>query len=170
MDRSQRVFCLLLCLACTGAAQQTAPPAAPQDQNRPGLTHRPAPHQEASQGKVKIDVLVTDTAGHPVAGLTQQDFTLLDNQKPQPILSFRAVDGSTGDGTLSEPPVEVILLIDEANNRLTNVAYERYQIDRFLRQNGGHLAQPVTLMIFTDRGVQTQPQPTRDGNALARSI
>ncbi len=52
----------------------------------------------------------------------------------------------------SEPPVEVILLVDEANNLLHNIAYERYQIDRFLTQNGGHLSQPVSLMVFTDRG------------------
>jgi VWFA-related protein len=159
---------LLCCLTCAAFAQQNDAPAA--QQNQPGLAHRPAPNPETAQGKMKIDVLVTDASGHPVAGLTRQDFALLDNKQPQPILSFRPVDGSTGDGTPSEPPVEVILLIDEANNQLTNVAYERYQIDRFLRQNSGHLAQPVTLMIFTDRGVQAQPRPTTDGNAVAEAF
>jgi VWFA-related protein len=161
---------LVLCLASVALAQQTAAPAAPQDQSHPELSHRPAPSAQASQGQIKVDVVVTDPSGHPVAGLQQQDFTLLDNKKPQPILSFRAVDGPTGDDAQKEPPVEVILLVDAANNLLHNIAYERYQIDRFLTQNGGHLSQPVSVMVFTDQGVQAQPQPSRDGNALAKEF
>jgi hypothetical protein len=48
-----------------------------------------------------LDVLVTDISGRPVAGLEQKDFTLLDNKKPRPILSFRAVDGVLGAGPAS---------------------------------------------------------------------
>jgi hypothetical protein len=130
-----------------GIAQQTAlpEPQAP-NQDRPALSHHPPPSVAAPRGTIKLDVMANG-AGQPVAGLQQQDFTLLDNRKPQPILSFRAVDGTTGDGTAADPPVQVILLIDMANNLLHNVAYERYQIDKFLKQNGGKLVQPVTVMI-----------------------
>lgn len=76
-----------------------ADPQAP-DQNQPALSHRPPPNTAAPQGAIKLDVVVTDGAGQAVAGLQQQDFTLLDNKKPQPILSFRAVDGRTGTGPL----------------------------------------------------------------------
>jgi VWFA-related protein len=154
---------LFLCLTSSAFAQQGAAQAAPQDQSHPELSHRPAPNAQAQQGQIKVDVLVTDASGHPVGGLTQQDFTLLDNKKPQPVLSLRVVDGTEND-----KPVEVILLIDGSNTGLTNVAYERLQIDRFLKQNGGRLAQPTTLMIYTDRGVQAQPAPSTDGNALAQ--
>ena len=123
----------MLCLTSAGFAQQSPAPAAQQDSSRPQLSQRPAPNPETPKGKIKIDVVVTDAAGHPVAGLQQQDFTLLDDKKPQPILSFRRSMARTGDGTEpDEPPVEVILLVDEANNLLHNIAYERYQIDRFL--------------------------------------
>ncbi len=177
MVTTSRVLFVLFCVTCSGLAQQSAQSAARQDTNHPELSHRPAPEPEAPQGRIKLDVLVTDASGHPVAGLTQQDFRLLDNKKPQPILSFRAVDGSAGNGAThidggdrSEPPVEVILLVDAANNLLHNIAYERYQIDRFLTQNGGHLSQPVSLMVFTDQGVQAQPQPSTDGNTLAKAF
>lgn len=146
-----------------------ADPQAP-DQNQPALSHRPPPNTAAPQGAIKLDVVVTDGAGQAVAGLQQQDFTLLDNKKPQPILSFRAVDGSKGNGTAADPPVEVILLIDATNNSLTRVAYERADIERFLRQNGGHLVQPVSLMIFSEQGVKVQPQPSTDGNQLAQAL
>jgi VWFA-related protein len=160
----------LFSFASVSIAQQSTAPAAQQDSSHPELSHRSAPNPETPKGQIKIDVVVTDASGHPVAGLQQQDFTLLDNKKPQPILSFRAVDGSTGDDTPGEPPVEVILLVDAANNLLHNIAYERYQIDRFLTQNGGHLSQPVSLMVFTDQGVQAQQQPSTDGNALAKGF
>jgi hypothetical protein len=148
MGMSRWALSLLFCFAYVGIAQQTAlpEPQAP-NQDRPALSHRPPPGVAAPQGTLKLDVMVTDGTGQPVAGLQQQDFTLLDNRKPQPILSFRAVDGTSGDGTAADPPVQVILLIDMANNLLHNVAYERYQIDKFLKQNGGKLVQPVTVMI-----------------------
>jgi VWFA-related protein len=168
MSLRRSIVPLLLCLICTAFAQQNAASAVQQDQSHPELSHRSA--SNAQQEQISIYVLVTDAAGHPVDGLTQQDFTLLDNKKPQPILSFRAADEPAGDTTQNEPPVEVILLIDEANNHLHNVAYERYQIDKFLKQNGGRLAQPTSLMILTDRGVQAQPQPTADGNAIAQAF
>jgi VWFA-related protein len=113
---------------------------------------------------------VTDAAGQPVAGLEQRDFTLLDDNKPQEIRSFQAVDGSDGKVAAGDPPVEIILLLDATNNSLHNVAFERSQIEKFLRQNGGHLAQPLTLMIFSEQGVQVQPQPSSDGNQIAQSL
>jgi VWFA-related protein len=172
MGMSRWALCLLSCFAGVGIAQQGAMPAAadPQapDQNQPALSHRPPPNAAAPQGAIKLDItVVMDRTGQAVAGLQRQDFTLLDNKKPQPILSFRAVDGSTGNGTAADPPVETILLIDATNNSLHNIAYERSQVSTFLRQNGGHLAQPVTLMIFSEQGVKAQPRPSTDGNMLA---
>jgi VWFA-related protein len=118
---------------------------------------------------MKIDVVVTDEAGQPVGGLTQQDFTLLDNKKPQPIRSFRAVNGAVGEG-IADPPVEVILLVDVTNTPVEVVGYEREQIEQFLKRNGGRLMQPTSLMIFDDQGVKGLPRPTRDGNQLADEL
>jgi VWFA-related protein len=178
MNVSRWALVSLFCFACAGVAQQSSAPAPeaqaqgqqPADRDHPALSHRQAPEAGISEGKIQLDVLVADGAGRPVAGLEKQDFALSDNKKPQPILSFRAVDGTTGNGTSGDPPVEVILLIDATNNSLTRVAYERSQIESFLRQNGGHLTQPATLMIFSERGVQVGPKPSTDGNQLAQEL
>jgi hypothetical protein len=58
-----------------------------------------------------------------VAGLEQKDFTLFDNKKPRPIVSFRGVDGVLGAGPC-EPPVQVILLLDVTNTPLRVVGGE----------------------------------------------
>ena len=165
---SPRALALTFCLACTAFAQRAAVPASSQEPSHPELSRRPAPNPEA-QGKMKIDVVVIDEAGQPVAGLTQQDFTLLDNKRPRPILSFRAVNGVLGEG-VADPPVEVILLVDATNTRVEAVGYERDQVEQFLRRNGGRLMQPTSLMIFDDQDVKGQLRPTRDGNQLADEL
>jgi VWFA-related protein len=44
---------------------------------------------------VRIEVVVVDEQGKPVRDLKQEDFTLLDRKKPQPIALFDAVSGTS---------------------------------------------------------------------------
>jgi VWFA-related protein len=166
---------LMLSLPCAGVARPDGAAAtAQQHHDHPELSHRPAPNPDEPAGRIKLDVLVTDASGHPVTGLQRENFTLLDNKKPRPILSFRAVDGTVGaergEAGPGEAPVEVVLLVDVTNTPLRVVGHERNQIEGFLRRNGGRLTQPTSLMIFDDRGVKGLPQPTKDGNWLADEL
>lgn len=113
---------------------------------------------------ITLDVVVTPKHGGPaVAGLTAQDFTVLDNGKPQKITSFNALGGSTA-------PVEVILVIDAVNTYYTAVAFERMQIDAFLHANGGRLQYPTMIAVFNDRGTEVQNGFTKDGNAVGKLL
>lgn len=111
-----------------------------------------------------MDMVVTDAAGAPVSGLEPWDFSLLDNDKPRKILTFRSFNDTT---VKPDPPVEVILLIDMANLSFPQVAFVRQQVEEFLRKNGGHLKQPVSLIVLTSAGIRVQPRPSVDGNAVA---
>jgi VWFA-related protein len=115
--------------------------------------------------QMTLDVVVTDKSGKPVGGLTEQDFTLRDNKLPQKIVSFQAVQGNTED-----PPVQVILLLDEVNTGFNSVAYERDQIDRFLKRDGGQLARATSFAFVTDKGLSIGEGATRDGNALMADL
>ena len=106
---------------------------------------------------------MNDGAGKPVTGLEPSDFKLLDNDRPAKIKTFRSFDGAT---VRSDPPVEVILLIDELNLPFSQVSFVKSQIGDFLRQNGGRLAQPVSIILLTEAGLKIQPRPSTDGNAL----
>jgi VWFA-related protein len=44
------------------------------------------------------------------------------------------------------------------------------QLANFLRENGGHLAQPVSIFVFGDDGAKVLAQPSMDGNALATQL
>jgi VWFA-related protein len=164
---------ILLCASMPVAAQQGAVSPVP-DQSAPNggppsLSHRPTPAAGSPEGAIRLDVLVTDDSGRPVAGLEQKNFALLDNKKTRPLISFRAVDGVLGAGQ-GEPPVQVILLIDVTNTSLRVVGNERYQIEGFLRRNRGKLIHPTSLMVFNEQGVKGQLQPTLDGNLLADEL
>lgn len=113
---------------------------------------------------ITLDVVVTSKhGGAAVAGLTAQDFTVLDNGKPQTITSFNALGGSTA-------PVEVILVIDAVDTSYSAIAFEREQIDAFLRANGGRLQYPILMAVFNDRGTEVQNGFTKDGNAAAKLL
>jgi VWFA-related protein len=152
--------------ASPGTAVQTAPSPRSSD---PVLVNRPPPSPArptsalTPEGRIHLDVLVSDAAGKPVLDLGPQDFKLLDDNRPRRILSFRSCDGV---GVKPNPPVEVILLIDTVNLPFPQVAFTRQEIARFLRQNGGHLSQPVSIMVLSDAGLRVQPRPSLDGNAL----
>ncbi len=66
----------------------------------------------------------------------------LDNKNPQLITSFKAFSGP-------DAPVEVIFLIDAVN---ANFVYERSEIDKFLRANGGQLPTSRRLPSLLTRG------------------
>jgi VWFA-related protein len=122
--------------------------------------------QLASQqpaNSVYLDVVVASKSGAHVGGLAQQDFTLLDNGVAQAISSFRAVGRS-------EAPAEVVIVVDAVNAKAETVAYERTQIDKVLRANGGLLPHPTTFAVFTEVGTQFHPDVTTDGNALAAAF
>lgn len=121
------------------------------------------PDRHAGAGSVVLDVVVTPKSGPPVGGIEQKDFTLLDNKVPQTLTSFQAVDGRYAS-------VRIILLVDAVNVDYSVVAFEREQLDKFLRTNGGHLAHPTALAVLTDKGAQMLGDFSTDGNTLSASL
>jgi VWFA-related protein len=142
-------------------AQNTSPP---QLQPRPAGPEK-APSPPPADRRIELNIQVTDKSGVPVRGLQKEDFTVVDDKRPQNILSFRAVDEQAAQNAV--PPVEIILVVDAVNASFQAVTYERNELKKFLLQNGGKLAQPVSLVIFADTGTKKQQGSSRDGNALA---
>jgi VWFA-related protein len=147
IDTRLGCFLLVMTVLCAAAASAQKSPTATQ----PGSS------------KIYLDVVVTPKSGAPVTGLQQQDFALLDNKAPQTITSFKAVTGR-------EAPIEIIVLIDAVNTTAQTVSYERIEIDKFLRSEGGHLAYPIALAVFTDKGIRIAANFSSDGNALSAAL
>jgi VWFA-related protein len=155
----RRIRIFLFCLSL---------PAFPQDSPTPPKLIEPSraptsPARSAVNRRITLDVVVAEKSEKPVTGLQQDDFTIVDNKQPQKILSFQAVEGAT------DPPPEVILVVDRVNTDFQNAANEREELKKFLRLNGGQLPVPVSMIFFSDTGTKTRAA-TRDGNALIAAL
>ena len=151
--------CLLCFSLLSGFAQRNGPA---------GQSGPPASVPLVSaNGNILLDVVVTDRSGKPVPGLQQRDFTLLEDKQPRKIVSFR--EAESGAAT-AEPPVEVIFLIDAVNASYANVVIESNEIGTFLRQNGGQLSGPVSIVLFSYSGTTMGSTSARDATALIAAL
>jgi VWFA-related protein len=116
---------------------------------------------EAQRAPILLNVQVTDKAGHPITGLKQSDFTVLDDGKPAPIQLFAALPGAGPDAA------SIMLLIDDVNVSVGGVVFVREQVAKFLRSYGEHLPGPVSISVLSENGVNEIVAPLTDGNRLA---
>lgn len=157
------VLIAVSCCCCLPVfSQQDAAPKQAPAPAKPSSAPSANPH-----GRITLDVVVADKSGDPVAGLQQKDFTVLDDKKPQTIVSFQA---HTETDTAGNPPLHAILLVDAVNTSDQGVMLEREELEKFLRRNSGHLSLPTSLILLGDTSTQIQPAATRDGNVLADDL
>ena len=176
MRRWARILPIVWCFSAV-LGQQAPPPAGAASpaggtaRQPPGLKQRPAeaPGSGTKPGTkvrpITLNVVVMDVGGKPVASLTRDDFSILDNGQPKPIAGFKEANGAEA----ASDPVQATLLIDTLSNSFESVAAERAQIETFLRRDGGRLPMPVSIVLFSDSGAQID-QPTRDGNLLTAEL
>jgi VWFA-related protein len=154
------LIAVIISLSALWAQQTTTPPKL---EPRPAGPENVQPN--AADRRITLDIQVTDQHGQPVRGLKRQDFTLLDDNQPQNILSFQEV-GNAGVSS-DDTPAEIVLVVDAVNTPFSRVADEREEIRKFLLRNDGQLAQPVSLIVFSGSGTKIQNAASRDGKALA---
>jgi len=149
----------LFCFCCLSAFAQ---------ENTQAKSPEPAASSPSATANhlITLDVVVADQSGHAVRGLQQQDFTLLDNKVAQKIVSFQAVAAAP---STDDPPVEVILVVDEVNTSFQQVVIVRQELEKFLSQNGGQLVRPVSILFFTDSGAAATT-PSKDGKAVLAEL
>ena len=150
--------------ALPAAAQQ---PTARSDFTTPFDSHAAPTSPAAPQGLLHLDVAVTTAgSGQPVLGLQPSDFTLLDNGKPAKIVSFHAYSIAAPP----ERPVAITLVVDTLEVPKVTEMLERAQAEAFLRQNGGHFAGFVSVLILNRDGLWLAGLPSTNGNALAEAV
>lgn len=142
-----------------GAPVAQSPPVVPANSNATPAKANP---------RIYLDVQVSDKSAKSVPDLEPMDFSILDDGQPRKVLSFRRTDGVSG--SKADPPVEVIIVFDALNLPYQAANQQRLDLQKFLRQNGGQLAQPVSIFLFGSQGLQVQPAPSKDGNALAATL
>jgi VWFA-related protein len=150
-------------VALTGFAQQL-----PASGGQPATDSLVSSAENSRQ--ILLDVVVTDKSGKPVPGLQQQNFTVFDDKHPASLLAFHAYSAAAIPAGQVDASTEIVFILDEANASYDKVIYARQGIENYLKQNNGKLTHPVSVGLFTDKGLQLQTQPTVDGNALAAAL
>jgi Ca-activated chloride channel family protein len=105
------------------------------------LQARQAPPFRTAIDVVNVAVTVMDRKGNPVAGLTADDFEVVEEGKPQTVRYFAA-----GDAAGDQPPMHLGLLIDVSESMGDDLAFSKTAAVRFL--NTLTDAVDITLVDF----------------------
>jgi VWFA-related protein len=121
-----------------------------------GQAQQPAPGElvlRATTRMVSLDAIVTDREGRPVTDLTRNDFTVLEDGKPQTLATFSAVNRQSSARRQDSPPVLqphvttnrpdvieaddriAVLLLDGLNTPPQNQQYLRQQMLKWLAEH-----------------------------------
>ena len=129
---------------------------------------------------VEVSVVAQGKSGGPAAGLTQEDFVLLDEGRPQQIAFFRSEASRAERSTVRPLPPNVfsnkldaapdgatVILFDGLNTRLPDQAYAQQQILKFMRQlkPEDHVA-----LYVMGRGPRVLQDFNRDTSALVNAL
>ena len=142
----------------------------------------PTPTFRARTRLVEVDVVVRDKNG-PATGLTQDDFTLLDNGNPQHIAVFSVKSErnppqaavALPPGTVSNrlnrngqpPATSTVLLIDRQNTPQENQRYANQKIVKFLETRGTQ--DKIGIYAFGN-GLRIVQDLTDDPERISRAI
>ena len=142
-------FGIALLFAGPLIAQENSPPS--QSSQSPAAL--PSGDQftiKENVNRVLVDVVVTDSSGKPVHGLTRQDFSIHEDGQPQDILSFDSYTLDSNPGYFKKlPPLPpntfvniatepergplYVLLLDLVNTEQDNQPYARQQLLKFVQ-------------------------------------
>jgi VWFA-related protein len=162
--------------ASNESSSRSNPPAGTVPETQPS---QPPPNTDTSQNNpvfrttarlVQVDVVVTDKQGRPLPGLKAEDFTVLQDGKPQRVRVFEPHAGSAAQQTAggsseaspklppntysnhpSAPTSDswTIILFDVLNTPTSDQAYARKQLLEMLKALPK--GRPVSLYLLTSR-------------------
>ncbi len=143
--------------ASQSPAQQPAQPSAQAPAQPPPDQPQP-PVFRTGINFVRVDVIITDKNGNPVADLQPADFDVAEDGKPQKIETFKLIklDGGMTD-SIKEPPKEIRTDYDEeAEAARDDVRLFAIFLDDYHVRRGASMSVRKQLMQF----VQTQIGPS----------
>jgi VWFA-related protein len=143
----------------------------------------PSPVIRSTTRLVQVNVVVRDKKGAPIGGLTKDDFTVLDQGKPQEIAFFAEQNGTLGLGagkplppntftnryeqTGQAPGSVTVILLDNHNTDWEDVASAKLQLIKFLKQ----LQPQDRVAIYTFRlELRVIQEFTQDSSKLLKAI
>jgi VWFA-related protein len=136
---------------------------------------------------IQVPVVVTDKSGSHLRGLNKEDFTILENGKPQNVSTFEEITSSTTPLVTpaaapagqfrnlaidsSQPRNVVVVALDTVNTPFLDQTYGRRELIKYLAQNVDP-GQVMALMVITTHGLKViqglNGDPAKLADALKR--
>jgi VWFA-related protein len=136
---------------------------------------------------VRIDVVVTDKKGQPVSGLGRDDFAILEDGRPQPVVQFEAFArglptvepetpatpaGASPLDAPAEPEVRrgryVVLAVDDLHIEPANLFRAKSALQRLVEERIG--SEDQVALVTTSGTLGLLQQFTADSMVLGRAI
>ncbi len=170
MTRLRWMGALGVCVAiswCPHHSTQTAVAAGQSPDSEPRQSPQLIPRSREErelrfqvEHRIILNVQVTEASGKSVKGLRKRDFTLLEDQKPHALATFREVDGPS-----STAPTHAIVLLDTVNNSSGNITRISRGIEQYLKQSQAPLYLPMAIAVLSDAGAWAS-NSSRNRNVL----
>jgi Ca-activated chloride channel family protein len=148
---------LALALVIIVPSLAQAPPAAP----------KPSPADTSDLPVIRLDVTrvpllftVSDKKGHFVTDLKQNEFDVIENKKPQNILSFQGE---------SELPLRLAVLIDTSNSIRERFKFQQEAATNFIDTAVRH-GKDLAMLVSFDTSAELVSELTDDTEKLNRAI
>jgi VWFA-related protein len=137
------------------------PPSSPQQTQTP--VYESSTVLRATTRLVVVDVVATNNKGEPVPDLKAEDFTVLEDGKPQKISGFnfqrgnaatQAASSASSQGFSNTPQYKNVsslnvILLDALNGDFAGHAYGRDELIKYLDRQT--LAQPTALYVLSEK-------------------
>lgn len=125
---------------------------------------------------VYLDVTVVDRKGAPVVtGLTRDDFTVVEDKKPQPIRSFEAPEEhqmqveQSGDDMPGNQPLTIFVL-DRLNSSSAEFSFLHTALLAYLSRQPVVLASPAELVVVGNNSLEMVQGYTRSRDEMLASL
>jgi len=136
----------------------------------------PIPTIVSTTTLVFLDVTVVDKKGHVVtSGLTQDDFSITEDKRPQRIFSFEApadhvLDKHSADDAPNGNAPTTIFVLDRLNSSLEDFSFLSDQLQKYLEDQPAHLPAPAELMLLGNRSLELVQGYTRSRDDLLSAL
>jgi VWFA-related protein len=169
-DATRSLLCLLAVFAGAGPTRAQAP-----------VTPKPELLVPTSVEVVRLEVVVTEKRGHPRAGLRREDFAVLEDGQPQPLVQFQAFARPQPGASVRPAPAEtgedetedllparyVVLAIDDVHMDFESLSRVRKALGRFLEED---LRPEDQVALVTTSGASALSQEFTSDRAVLQQV
>lgn len=127
--------------------------------------------------QIYVDIVVTDRDNHPVEGLSQKDFELFDDGKPQQILSFAVHKEDVKSSAENNDSTINVVLLDERNTAIADQEQARFELIQYFQHKPPSsrfvifVVRPRLDVLSTSfRTLQLVQEVTADSDALIKAL